>query len=184
MMNIFPVLVIRGICDYSDSHKNKDWQGYAAMAAAAYAKDLLGEIRSTRITDRPSSVQTAATDNEGTSDMSEMTKLTIFEESRDSVALINGKEISTAPSETHAVTFANSEDEQTSNHFGHTRFPDANQSCVMNTESGKDLILDSNPGAREDSSVGSLGSHASVEDGPLEKTRSRYVLSPCSNKRQ
>jgi hypothetical protein len=42
MMNIFPVLVIRGICDYSDSHKNKDWQGYAAMAAAAYAKDLLG----------------------------------------------------------------------------------------------------------------------------------------------
>jgi hypothetical protein len=32
-------LVIRGICDYADSHKNKDWQGYAAMAAPAYAKD-------------------------------------------------------------------------------------------------------------------------------------------------
>ena len=40
-MNHFPCLVIRGICDYSDSHKNKEWQGYAAMAAAAYAKDLL-----------------------------------------------------------------------------------------------------------------------------------------------
>lgn len=37
-------LVIRGICDYSDSHKNKDWQRYAAAAAASYAKELLGAI--------------------------------------------------------------------------------------------------------------------------------------------
>ncbi|KAI7978765.1 hypothetical protein EIK77_006985 [Talaromyces pinophilus] len=44
LMNQYPFLVIRGICDYSDSHKNKDWQGYAAMAAAAYAKDLLHRI--------------------------------------------------------------------------------------------------------------------------------------------
>ncbi|KAI9809040.1 MAG: hypothetical protein M1825_002329 [Sarcosagium campestre] len=44
LMNHFPCLVIRGICDYSDSHKNKAWQGYAAMAAAAYAKDLLYRI--------------------------------------------------------------------------------------------------------------------------------------------
>jgi nucleoside phosphorylase len=38
LMNQFPCLVIRGICDYSDTHKNKEWQGYAAMAAAVYAK--------------------------------------------------------------------------------------------------------------------------------------------------
>ncbi|KAK6523259.1 hypothetical protein TWF694_006148 [Orbilia ellipsospora] len=44
LMNHFPCLVIRGICDYSDSHKNKEWQGYAAMTAAAYAKDLLLRI--------------------------------------------------------------------------------------------------------------------------------------------
>ncbi|KAF2807352.1 purine and uridine phosphorylase [Mytilinidion resinicola] len=44
LMNHFPCLVIRGICDYSDTHKNKEWQGYAAMAAAAYAKDLLVRI--------------------------------------------------------------------------------------------------------------------------------------------
>ena len=44
LMNHFPCLVIRGICDYSDSHKNKEWQGYAAMAAAAYTKDLLCRI--------------------------------------------------------------------------------------------------------------------------------------------
>ena len=41
LMNHFPCLVIRGICDYSDSHKSKEWQGYSAMAAAAYVKDLL-----------------------------------------------------------------------------------------------------------------------------------------------
>ncbi|KAI1330207.1 hypothetical protein F5Y16DRAFT_415646 [Xylariaceae sp. FL0255] len=44
LMNHFPCLVIRGICDYSDTHKNVRWQGYAAMAAAAYAKDLLYKI--------------------------------------------------------------------------------------------------------------------------------------------
>ncbi|KAH7350408.1 hypothetical protein BKA66DRAFT_288549 [Pyrenochaeta sp. MPI-SDFR-AT-0127] len=35
-------LVVRGICDYSDSHKNKRWQHYAAATAAAYTKELLG----------------------------------------------------------------------------------------------------------------------------------------------
>jgi hypothetical protein len=38
-----------GICDYSDSHKNKYWQNYAAMAAAAYAKDLLCRIPSNTV---------------------------------------------------------------------------------------------------------------------------------------
>ncbi|KAL8743923.1 MAG: hypothetical protein Q9190_003772 [Brigantiaea leucoxantha] len=37
-------LVIRGICDYSDSHKKKDWQQYAAATAAAYAKELISSI--------------------------------------------------------------------------------------------------------------------------------------------
>lgn len=49
LMNHFPCLVIRGICDYSDSHKNKKWQGYAAMAAAAYAKDLLCRIAPNKV---------------------------------------------------------------------------------------------------------------------------------------
>jgi hypothetical protein len=34
-------LVIRGISDYADSHKNDRWKCYAALAAAAYAKELL-----------------------------------------------------------------------------------------------------------------------------------------------
>ncbi|KAL3452679.1 nucleoside phosphorylase domain-containing protein [Aspergillus insuetus] len=29
VMNHFPCLVVRGICDYSDTHKNDAWQGYA-----------------------------------------------------------------------------------------------------------------------------------------------------------
>jgi nucleoside phosphorylase len=41
LMNSFPCLVIRGICDYADSHKNKRWQPYAAAAAAACAKEVL-----------------------------------------------------------------------------------------------------------------------------------------------
>lgn len=41
LMNSFPCLVIHGICDYADSHKNKRWQPYAAGTAAAYAKELL-----------------------------------------------------------------------------------------------------------------------------------------------
>ncbi|KAK5675560.1 hypothetical protein LTS10_011660 [Elasticomyces elasticus] len=35
LMNRFPCLVVRGICDYCDSHKHKAWQPFAAAAAAA-----------------------------------------------------------------------------------------------------------------------------------------------------
>ncbi|KAI1774269.1 hypothetical protein F4818DRAFT_448840 [Hypoxylon cercidicola] len=49
LMNHFPCLVVRGICDYSDTHKNQEWQGYAAMAAAAYAKDLLNTITPNKV---------------------------------------------------------------------------------------------------------------------------------------
>ncbi|OHW94893.1 NACHT and ankyrin domain protein [Colletotrichum incanum] len=44
LMDILPCLPIRGICDYSDSHKNKVWQRYAAATAAAYARELLGQL--------------------------------------------------------------------------------------------------------------------------------------------
>ncbi|KAF2993765.1 hypothetical protein E8E13_001931 [Curvularia kusanoi] len=44
LMNSFPCLVVRGICDYADSHKNKRWQAYAAGTAAAYAKEVLSVI--------------------------------------------------------------------------------------------------------------------------------------------
>jgi nucleoside phosphorylase len=49
LMDNFPCLVIRGICDYADSHKNKRWQPYAAATAAAYAKELLYIIPPNRV---------------------------------------------------------------------------------------------------------------------------------------
>ena len=41
LMDCFSCLVIRGISDYADSHKNDSWQSRAAAVAAAYAKELL-----------------------------------------------------------------------------------------------------------------------------------------------
>ena len=49
LMDSFPCLVIRGISDYADSHKNKGWQRYAAATAAAYAKEILGIISPTDV---------------------------------------------------------------------------------------------------------------------------------------
>ncbi|KAE8386788.1 nucleoside phosphorylase domain-containing protein [Aspergillus alliaceus] len=40
LMNQLPCLVIRGICDYADSYKNRKWQGNAAPTAAVYGKLL------------------------------------------------------------------------------------------------------------------------------------------------
>jgi nucleoside phosphorylase len=51
LMDYFPCLVIRGICDYADSHKNKGWQRYAAATAAAYAKELLSFTPTHLVTD-------------------------------------------------------------------------------------------------------------------------------------
>jgi len=48
MMNEYPCVIVRGICDYADAHKNKGWQNYAAATAAAYAKRLLDMIPACR----------------------------------------------------------------------------------------------------------------------------------------
>ncbi|GKZ75546.1 hypothetical protein AnigIFM56816_000199 [Aspergillus niger] len=44
VVDLVPCIVVRGICDYADSQKNKDWQEYAAMVAAAYARILLESL--------------------------------------------------------------------------------------------------------------------------------------------
>jgi hypothetical protein len=44
LMNNFPCLVVRGICDYADRHKNDAWQKYSATTAAAYTKWFLEHI--------------------------------------------------------------------------------------------------------------------------------------------
>ncbi|KAJ5716985.1 hypothetical protein N7488_002631 [Penicillium malachiteum] len=49
LMDNFPCLVVRGICDYSDSHKNKQWQEYAALTAAAYGKEFLSVVHASHV---------------------------------------------------------------------------------------------------------------------------------------
>lgn len=44
-INRIPVGVFRGVCDYGDERKNKEWQPYAAAMAAAFAKAVLYRIR-------------------------------------------------------------------------------------------------------------------------------------------
>ncbi|CAI7595833.1 unnamed protein product [Penicillium palitans] len=60
LMNDFPCLVIRGICDYADSHKNKEWQGYAAAVAAAYAKELVLVVPIDQVESTPTARDTLA----------------------------------------------------------------------------------------------------------------------------
>ncbi|KAK6534424.1 hypothetical protein TWF281_005749 [Arthrobotrys megalospora] len=36
-----PCILIKGVCDYADSHKNKSWQEYAAITAAAFTKAVV-----------------------------------------------------------------------------------------------------------------------------------------------
>jgi len=49
-------LVIRGIADYADSHKNGSWQKYAAATAAAFAREFLCTIQPQNVSDTRSAV--------------------------------------------------------------------------------------------------------------------------------
>ena len=46
-----PCVVIRGICDYSDSHNDDEWHGYAAATAASYARELLQTMSGSGVTE-------------------------------------------------------------------------------------------------------------------------------------
>ena len=65
----FQCLVIRGICDYADSHKNKIWQPHAAAAATAYAKDLLLQLAPIEGRQASYDTSTCTTDSLGHSDL-------------------------------------------------------------------------------------------------------------------
>ncbi|KAL2846711.1 hypothetical protein BJY01DRAFT_247138 [Aspergillus pseudoustus] len=59
VMNEIP----RGVCDYGDERKNKDWQQYAAAMAATFAKAVLSEITPKPAT-QLASVRTGFTDED------------------------------------------------------------------------------------------------------------------------
>ncbi|KAH0562762.1 hypothetical protein GP486_002591 [Trichoglossum hirsutum] len=59
IMGVIPVGVIRGVCDYADKRKRKEWQPYAAAMAAAYAKAILNKIPQ----ERPAALRNATSDD-------------------------------------------------------------------------------------------------------------------------
>lgn len=64
LMSGYPCLVIRGISDYADSHKNWDWQHYAAATAAGCAKELISYISADK-PPAPASTPSAAVRGDG-----------------------------------------------------------------------------------------------------------------------
>lgn len=46
-----PTIVVKGICDYADSHKNKSWQPFAAATAAGVTKSILNRYNVTDSTE-------------------------------------------------------------------------------------------------------------------------------------
>ena len=50
-MDSFLCLIIRDICDYADSHKNKTWQPYSAATAASYTQEFLLLISGQEVVD-------------------------------------------------------------------------------------------------------------------------------------
>lgn len=52
-----PCLVVKGVCDYADSHKNKLWQDFAAATAASVMKAILDRYIVTDAIQRPVAAQ-------------------------------------------------------------------------------------------------------------------------------
>lgn len=44
VVDVIPVGQIRGVCHYADKYDTHEWYGYAAMAAASYAREVLYRI--------------------------------------------------------------------------------------------------------------------------------------------
>ncbi|KAG5787516.1 hypothetical protein H9Q69_013417 [Fusarium xylarioides] len=80
----FPCIIIKGACDYANSHKSKVWQRYAAAAAAACAKAFLGFWV-------PSPAQVPFSKNDlfvGREDVLVKLKGLLFKQGREKVALV------------------------------------------------------------------------------------------------
>ena len=64
-MNGFPCLVIRGICDYADSHKNKRGQAYAAGTAEVLSVMPTADVATLRTADEILGGSNCGSDNRG-----------------------------------------------------------------------------------------------------------------------
>ncbi|KAL4947073.1 purine and uridine phosphorylase [Aspergillus filifer] len=76
LMNHFPCLVIRGICDYADSHKNDRWQRYASATAAAYTKELLAYVPGVEVQETKRALEVLESVHQQMSDVQQTTVAT------------------------------------------------------------------------------------------------------------
>ncbi|KAL4970913.1 ankyrin repeat-containing domain protein [Aspergillus stella-maris] len=76
LMNHFPCLVIRGICDYADSHKNDRWQRYASATAAAYTKELLTYVPGVEVQETKRALEVLESVHQQISDVQQTTVAT------------------------------------------------------------------------------------------------------------
>ncbi|CRG92353.1 Polyprotein pp220 [Talaromyces islandicus] len=83
LINDFTCLVIRGICDYADSHKNKDWQEHAAAVAAAFAKEFLSMVPAHDVEVMPTIESVYGSVQEMTGNISTLTERYYNKEQRD-----------------------------------------------------------------------------------------------------
>ncbi|KDN60673.1 hypothetical protein CSUB01_04081 [Colletotrichum sublineola] len=61
----FPCMIVRGVSDYCDSHKNDQWHGYAAAVAAAYARQLFFHMPIHEVQHSSSSTEGRPNSNDG-----------------------------------------------------------------------------------------------------------------------
>jgi hypothetical protein len=54
IMDEIPCLIVRGICDYADTHKQDGWHCYAVAVAAAYCRVLLHKADGQGVTETES----------------------------------------------------------------------------------------------------------------------------------
>ncbi|KAI6752288.1 hypothetical protein HG530_013657 [Fusarium avenaceum] len=74
LANVFPCLVIRGISDYADSHKNDRWQRYASATAAAFAVELLKYVPVRQLQAAPRAVELVERANQKITELNETVK--------------------------------------------------------------------------------------------------------------
>ncbi|KXJ88349.1 phosphorylase superfamily protein [Microdochium bolleyi] len=86
MWEELPCIVVKGVCDYADSHKAKGWQPFSAASAAAVTKALLSTIQATDRLQKRTSSKTAKLETGGWPTSTSLTKCMMFR-------LINSSEV-------------------------------------------------------------------------------------------
>ncbi|KAJ5118395.1 Disease resistance protein [Penicillium atrosanguineum] len=98
-----PCMVIRGISDYCDSHKNDQWHGYAAAVAAAYARQLFFHMAIEEVQRTPNPTPTAFELPLNLSEISEVTHFVAREDQLKKIQEILGATVGRCTAVVHGL---------------------------------------------------------------------------------